>query len=208
MQGCPAWLSSAAVRAPFASRRAVSFTDHDGYRFQAILTGQDDKTNAVLERRHRQRARVGDRIRDDKDTGLTKLPFQEFALNELWLEIALLAHDLIAGAKPRCSTLLAKTEPKRLRNPLLHVATASPSPAAARSRASTPAGWPMNSPPSGASKRSPRLPDPAHRLTDNHPFTPCAGRPALVHARQRPRFRGNAVPTMPADRSADRAHRH
>ena len=73
----------------------LSFTDHDGYRFQAILTDQTDPDIAVLERRHRQRARVEDRIRDDKDTGLAKLPFKQFALNEVWIEIVMLAHDLI-----------------------------------------------------------------------------------------------------------------
>ena len=57
----------------------LSFTDHDGYRFQAILTDQSDPDIAILERRHRQRARVEDRIRDDKDTGLAKLPFKEFS---------------------------------------------------------------------------------------------------------------------------------
>ena len=49
----------------------------------------------MVERRHRQRARVEDRIREDKDTGLAKLQFREFVLNEVWLEIVLLAHDLI-----------------------------------------------------------------------------------------------------------------
>ncbi len=73
----------------------LSFTDHDGYRFQAILTDQDDQDIAVLECRHRQHAHVEDRIRDDKDTGLSKFPFKEFALNEVWLEIVMLAHDLI-----------------------------------------------------------------------------------------------------------------
>jgi len=41
----------------------LSFTDADGYRFQAILTDQRDPEIAVLERRHRERARVDDRIR-------------------------------------------------------------------------------------------------------------------------------------------------
>lgn len=53
----------------------LSFTDHDGYRFQAILTDQADQADqeiAIIECRHRQRARVEDRIRDDKDTGLAK----------------------------------------------------------------------------------------------------------------------------------------
>jgi len=48
----------------------LSFTDHDGYRFHAILTDQDDAEIAALECRHRQHAHVEDRIRDDKDTGL------------------------------------------------------------------------------------------------------------------------------------------
>ena len=65
----------------------LSFTDHDGYRFQAILTDQPDPDIAVIECRHRQHAHVEDRIRDDKDTGLSKFPFKEFALNEVWLEI-------------------------------------------------------------------------------------------------------------------------
>jgi hypothetical protein len=34
----------------------LSFTDHDGYRFQAILTDQTDTDIAVLECRHRQHA--------------------------------------------------------------------------------------------------------------------------------------------------------
>jgi Transposase DDE domain group 1 len=101
----------------------LSFTDHDGYRFQAILTDQDDDDIAVLERRHRQRARVEDRIRDDKDTGLAKFPFKEFALNEVWLEIVMLAHDLIVWTQALLlSDELAKAEPKRLRYRLLHVA--------------------------------------------------------------------------------------
>ena len=82
----------------------LSFTDHDGYRFQAILTDQTDTDIAVLERRHRQRAQVEDRIRDDKDTGLSKFPFKQFALNQVWLEIVLLAHDLIVWTQALLST--------------------------------------------------------------------------------------------------------
>jgi hypothetical protein len=101
----------------------LSFTDHDGYRFQAILTDQTDQEIAIIERRHRQRARVEDRIRDDKDTGLSKFPFKQFALNEVWLEIVLLAHDLIVWTQALClDGELAKAEPKRLRYRLLHTA--------------------------------------------------------------------------------------
>jgi hypothetical protein len=101
----------------------LSFTDHDGYRFQAILTDQTDPDIAVSERRHRQRARVEDRIRDDKDTGLAKLPFKAFAMNEVWLEIVMLAHDLIVWTQALVlDGELANAEPKRLRYRLLHVA--------------------------------------------------------------------------------------
>jgi hypothetical protein len=101
----------------------LSFTDHDGYRFQAILTDQPDEGIAVLECRHRQHAHVEDRIRDDKDTGLAKFPFKEFALNEVWLEIVMLAHDLIVWTQALLlDGELAKAEPKRLRYRLLHVA--------------------------------------------------------------------------------------
>jgi hypothetical protein len=101
----------------------LSFTDHDGYRFQAILTDQTDSDIAVLECRHRQHAHVEDRIRDDKDTGLSKFPFKEFTLNEVWLEIVMLAHDLIVWTQALALTgELAKAEPKRLRYRLFHVA--------------------------------------------------------------------------------------
>lgn len=101
----------------------LSFTDHDGHRFQAILTDQTDQDIAVLECRHRQHAHVEDRIRDDKDTGLSKFPFKEFALNQVWLEIVMLAHDLIIWTQALLlEGALAKAEPKRLRYTLLHVA--------------------------------------------------------------------------------------
>ena len=101
----------------------LTFTDHDGYRFQAILTDQPDEDIAVVECRHRQHAHVEDRIRDDKDTGLSKFPFKAFALNEVWLEIVMLAHDLIVWTQALVLTgELAKAEPKRIRYRPLHVA--------------------------------------------------------------------------------------
>jgi hypothetical protein len=101
----------------------LSFTDHDGHRFQAILTDQADQNIAEIECRHRQHAHVEDRIRDDKDTGLSKFPFREFALNEVWIEIVMLAHDLLVWTQALLlDGELAKAEPKRLRYRLLHVA--------------------------------------------------------------------------------------
>jgi hypothetical protein len=101
----------------------LSFTDHDGHRFQAILTDQPDTDIAYLEARHRGHARVEDRIKAGKDTGMEKLPFRDFAMNEVWLELSLIAQDLIAWTKALAlDDQLALSEPKRLRYRLLHVA--------------------------------------------------------------------------------------
>lgn len=102
----------------------LRFTDHNGYRFQVFITDQPDEDIAYLEAVHRAHARAEDRIRCSKQTGLANLPFREFAANEVWLELVLMAGDLIAWAQ---HLLLpageARTwEPKRLRYCLLHVA--------------------------------------------------------------------------------------
>jgi hypothetical protein len=101
----------------------LSFTDHDGRRFQAILTDQPDADIAYLEARHRGHARVEDRIRTGKDCGMAKLPFRDFAMNAVWLELSLIAQDLLAWTKALAlAGELARSEPKRLRYRLLHVA--------------------------------------------------------------------------------------
>ena len=101
----------------------LSFTDHDGHRFQAILTDQPDPEIAALERQHRARARVEDRIRAAKDCGLTNLPFRDFDANAVWLELVLIAQDLLYTTQTIALTgELARCEPKRLRYRLLHTA--------------------------------------------------------------------------------------
>jgi hypothetical protein len=101
----------------------LSFTDHDGHRFQAILTDQPDSDIGYLEARHRGHARVEDRIKAGKDTGMAKLPFRDYEMNAVWLELSLIAQDLIAWTKNLClDGELARSEPKRLRYRLLHVA--------------------------------------------------------------------------------------
>lgn len=100
----------------------LTFTDHDGHRFQVLLTNQDGDPVA-LEARHRARARVEDAIRSAKDTGLRNLPFRDFAPNVAWLELVLIAQDLMSWAQALLlEGELARCEPKRLRYRLLHVA--------------------------------------------------------------------------------------
>lgn len=101
----------------------LTFTDHDGYRFQVLLTDQPDTDIAFLEARHRAHARVEDRIRCAKDTGLRNFPFFDFDANAVWLQLVLMACDLLAWMQ---GTLLhteaQRWEPKRVRYALLHVA--------------------------------------------------------------------------------------
>ena len=81
----------------------LRFTDADGMRVTAFIT--DTPPGAVpgqlagLELRHRQHARVEDRIREAKAAGLANLPCQSFDANAAWLEIVLTAADLVAWAQ-------------------------------------------------------------------------------------------------------------
>jgi Transposase DDE domain group 1 len=101
----------------------LRFSDLDGHRFQVFLTDQPDGDLACLERRHRQRARVEDRIRAAKATGLRNLPFDRWRRNSVWLELVLAAQDLTCWTQALLlDGDLAMAEPKTLRYRLLHVA--------------------------------------------------------------------------------------
>ena len=79
----------------------LKFTDADGHRFQATLT---DLTGDMveIERLHRGRGDAENLIRGAKQTGLENLPFREFDLNAVWLELSLIAQDLIAWTQRLC----------------------------------------------------------------------------------------------------------
>lgn len=97
--------------------------DERGYRHTCFLTDQDDTDIAALELGHRGRARVEDSIRAGKDTGMRNLPHHAFEHNQTWLELSLIAQDLLTWTKLIClDGELAIAEPKRLRHRLLHTA--------------------------------------------------------------------------------------
>jgi len=101
----------------------LSFTDDNGYRFQVFITNQQGRRIERLEQLQRHHAVVEDRIRCGKDTGLANLPFRAFQPNSAWLELVLVAQDLLAWTQRLLlSGELARCEPKRLRYRLLHVA--------------------------------------------------------------------------------------
>ncbi len=101
----------------------LTFSDIDGHRFQVFICDSADHDISYLEARHRGHARVEDRIRNAKQTGLSNFPCHDFDNNAAWLMIVLTACDLIAWTQQL--TLegdMAKAEPKRLRYCLLHTA--------------------------------------------------------------------------------------
>ena len=107
----------------------LRFTDSDGHRVTGFLTdtaaGVVPGQLAGLELRHRQHARVEDRIRQAKATGLRNLPFHSFTANAAWLEIIMAATDLIAWTKLIGFTDhpdLARCEIDTFRYRILHVA--------------------------------------------------------------------------------------
>ena len=100
----------------------LSLIDGDGWRHQVFITDQDGEITE-LDRFHRARARCEDHVRAAKDTGIRNLPFRDFDANEAWLELSLIAQDLLAWTRPLClDGGLARAEPKRLRYRLLHQA--------------------------------------------------------------------------------------
>jgi len=101
----------------------LTFTDVDGHRFQVFVTDLTDSDIAYLEALYRGRGRAERQICDTKATGLANLPSHSFAINHIWLQLCLTAHDLLAWT--RLLTLdgdLATAEPKRLRYCLMHTA--------------------------------------------------------------------------------------
>ena len=107
----------------------LTFTDVDGMRVTAFLTntpaGVVPGQAAGLELRHRQHARVEDRIRQAKATGLRNFPCRAIHENNAWLQVVLAAVDLIAWTKTIAFAhvpQLARCEIAAFRYRVLHVA--------------------------------------------------------------------------------------
>lgn len=107
----------------------LTFTDLEGLRVTAFITdtpaGVVPGQLAGLDLRHRQHARVEDRIRQAKATGLRNLPCHSYSSNGAWLEIVLTATDLVAWCKLigfQDNPTLARCEIATFRYRVLHVA--------------------------------------------------------------------------------------
>ena len=87
-----------------------------GYRVTAFITdtpaGVVPGQLAGLDLRHRQHARVEDRIRQAKATGMRNFPCHlSYAANSAWLEIVMTAMDLVAWTKTPGLRRRTKTSP-------------------------------------------------------------------------------------------------
>ncbi|MGI5133181.1 IS1380 family transposase [Pseudonocardia sp. CA-107938] len=103
----------------------LRLTDPDGHRYIAPSISSATNTRhggpgrqlADLELRHRRRARVEDRIRAAKDTGLRNLPLHELNQNRIWQAIVMLACEITAWTQMLAFATepARRWEPKRLR---------------------------------------------------------------------------------------------
>jgi len=108
---------------PHPGAQLDAFEERDGWRYTAFATDTAFGQLAHLDARHRAHARVEDRIRCAKDTGLNHFPSRAFAINAAWLTVVMLAVDLIAWTQHLLlHGHLARAEPRTLRYQLLHVA--------------------------------------------------------------------------------------
>ncbi len=125
--GLPGWPAGMRVivrrERPHPGAQLSLFEEADGWRYTAFVTNTTIGALQWLEARHRAHARVEDRIRCAKDTGLGRLPSREFAINAAWCTAAVVAADLIAWLQILgLHGDLAAAEPKRLRYRVLHTA--------------------------------------------------------------------------------------
>jgi hypothetical protein len=124
-KSCPGMRVIVRRELPHPGATLDAFEIRDGYRYQAFTTNTPRGQLAFLEARHRAHARVEDRIRTGKDIGLGHLPSRHNHINQVWLELALIAADLLALTQSMLLTSepeLHRAEPKTLRYRLLHMA--------------------------------------------------------------------------------------
>jgi hypothetical protein len=149
---------------PHPGAQLSLFEERDGWRYQCFATDTGVGQLAFLDARHRAHARVEDRIRCGKDTGLNRFPSRQYAINTAWLTVVTLAVDLLAWAQTLLladQPALARAEPKTLRYRLLHVAARLVH-GGRQHRLRIDRHWPWAAALTGAFHRCAALPQPAH----------------------------------------------
>ena len=127
---------------PHPGAQLSLFEQRDGWRYQAFATNTATGAVGFLEARHRAHARVEDRIRVAKDTGLGRFPSREYGINHAWLTLVALAADLTCWLRLLALPEgLKNCEPKALRYRFLHL-PARLTRSARRRHLRLPATWP------------------------------------------------------------------
>ena len=107
---------------PHPGAQLSLFEERDGWRYQAFVTNATTGPVGFLEARHRAHARVEDRIRVAKDSGLGRFPSREYGINTAWLTLVTIAADLLAWLRLLAlPDTLKACEPKALRYRFLHI---------------------------------------------------------------------------------------
>jgi hypothetical protein len=148
---------------PHPGAQLSLFDTIEGMRHQVMATDTPPGDGSIqyLEARHRGHARVEDRIRTGKDCGFGRFPSRVFAINQAWLELALVGIDLLAWTQHLLlDGELALAEPKKLRYRLLHVA-ARLTRSARRTRLRIAETWPWATDLAAAFTRLAALPQPS-----------------------------------------------
>ncbi|MGH8904081.1 MAG: IS1380 family transposase [Egibacteraceae bacterium] len=108
-------------REPLHPGAQQTLFDVDGKRLTAFLTDQPDTDLAGRDSCHREHAHVEDRIRGAKDTGARNLPCETFERNAVWLQLVMLAQDLMVWTQALTfDGRLRLAEPATLRYQVLH----------------------------------------------------------------------------------------
>jgi hypothetical protein len=114
---------------PHPGAQLTLFEAGDGWRYSLWVTNlpaalRGWRANpAYIDAAHRVHARVEDRIRTGKDTGIGHFPSESLAISTAWLTASLIAATLLAWlAHLALDGDLAKAEPKTLRYKILHAA--------------------------------------------------------------------------------------
>ncbi len=114
---------------PHPGAQLSLFEQADGWRYTLWVTNMARDTpgwrgqNAYIDAAHRVHARVEDRIRTGKDTGIGHFPSHSLAVNTAWLTASLMAATLLSWlAHLGLDGELARAEPKTLRYRVLHTA--------------------------------------------------------------------------------------
>ena len=113
---------------PHPGAQLSLFEQHEGWRHQIIATNLPANTAgwrgqpAYIDASHRAQARVEDRIRCAKATGMRRMASRDYQINTAWCTTVSIGCDLLAWLRLLAlDGHLAKAEPKTLRYRLLHV---------------------------------------------------------------------------------------